>query len=563
MADRTVPAPISWEPSEYWDGNDGLWNTFVVEAGTPPQQFRVLPASAGQGLWIPVPEGCTSASPDDPGYCGYLRGTLPFQGRNSSGFATNESTTWENIGIYTLDAQQAKLGYGGNGLFGLETVGLVNTSGNDTTQVPAQVLAGIADPVWWLGLMGLGPKPSNFSTFNDPIPSFLSTMANETDPQISSLSWAYTAGASYRNRSPASLTFGGYDANRITTSISLEMGPDNSRPLLIGMQKITAENTQDGTVNLLPTGTLHFVDSTLPHIWLPNDAIEAFVSAFGLSYDNTTDLYLINDTMRARNLELSPTITFTFGKSAREDGPETTNIVLPYAAFDLNASYPFYQTETPYFPIRRAANDSQYTIGRTLFQEAYVIADFERNNFTIGQAVFDNLGSKAIRAIEKPVAASSLSTANDEDQSSQLSGGAIGGIVAGAVVGALIIAAVCWALLRLRRKQKQYKAADTTTTKYDSAWAENDAKVDFPANQAEHQSQELYGQHDPTELHATTNKWGVYGVQEMPAPGVGAYDGAAELNTPSIGHESGRLAEVHGSEPARFEMGSDETHRTE
>ncbi|GIZ44683.1 hypothetical protein CKM354_000787400 [Cercospora kikuchii] len=388
-------------------------------------------------------------------------------------------------------------------------------------------------------------------------------MVNETNSQISSLSWVYTAGAHYQNRSPASLTFGGYDANRMTTIISLEMGPDNSRPLLVGMQKITAENTQDGTVNLLPTGTIHFIDSTLPHIWLPNDAIEAFVSAFGLIYDNTTDLYLVNETMRARNLELSPTITFTFGKSAREDGTETTNIVLPYAAFEMNASYPFYQTETPYFPIRRAANDSQYTIGRILFQEAYVTADFERNNFTIGQAAVDNSDSKAIRAIEKPVAASRNSTAEDQDQSSSLSGGAIGGIVAGGVVGALIIAAICWALLYRLEKQQQYKAVDTTTTTNDdSAWAENDAKVDLSANQPEHGFQELYGQRDPTELHATTNKWGVYGVQEMPAPGVGAYDGAAELNTPPFGHESGRLAEVHGSEPARFEMASDGTHRT-
>ncbi|CAK1364997.1 unnamed protein product [Cercospora beticola] len=357
------------------------------------------------------------------------------------------------------------------------------------------------------------------------------------------------------------MTFGGYDANRMTTSISLEMGPDNSRPLLVGMQKITAENTQDGTVNLLPTGTLHFVDSTLPHIWLPNDAIDAFVSAFGLSYDNTTDLYLINETMRARNLQLSPAITFTFGKSAREDGSETTNIVLPYAAFDMNASYPFYQTETPYFPIRRASNDSQYTIGRTLFQEAYVVADFERSNFSIGQANFDNLGTKAIRAIERPVAAESNSTVEDQDQSSALSGGAIGGIVAGALVGALLIAAICWALLRRRRKKKQYKAVDTATTKGDSAWAENDAKVDTFNHQPIAEPEELYGQRDPTELHATTSKWGVYGVQEMPAPGAGAYDGAAELNTPPIGHESGRLAEINGSEPARFEMGSDGTHR--
>ena len=523
MENTTIPAPISWQPSTHWDGNDGLWNSFIVEAGTPSQQFRVLPATAEQGLWVPVPEGCTSASPDDPGYCGYLRGTLPFQGTNSSGFATNESATWNNIGIYTLDDQQAKLGYGGNGLFGLDTVGLVDAGLNSTVSLPDQVVAGIADPIWWLGLMGLGPKPSNFTTFNDPVPSFLSAMANVTNPVIPSLSWAYTAGAWYRNRSSASLTFGGYDANRKGQSISLRMGADNSRPLLVGLQKIVAENTQEGTVNLLPTGTLHFVDSTVPHIWLPDDAITAFVTAFGLTYDNSTDLYLLNSTMRARNLLLNPTLTFVLGQRAQEDGTDTTNVALSYQAFDMNASYPFYQTPTPYFPIRKAANNTQYTIGRTLFQEAYVVADFERNNFSIGQALFDHAGSQSIVAIERPVANSDNGTAATEVPSPGLSGGAIGGIVAGAVVAIILAALIVWAVLRYRKKSKQYSAVQSGSGSHrdDSAWAENEAKIDISAHDPLAGQQELSGQPDPVEVHAVTNKWGARGVQEMPGSAFG------------------------------------------
>jgi hypothetical protein len=53
-------------------------------------------------------------------------------------------------------------------------------------------------------------------------------------------------------------------------------------------------------------------------------------------------------------------------------GGPSVDIVLPYAAFDLEASYPLVRHPTRYFPLKRAANDSQYTLGRAFLQEAYV-----------------------------------------------------------------------------------------------------------------------------------------------------------------------------------------------
>jgi len=43
---------------------------------------------------------------------------------------------------------------------------------------------------------------------------------------------------------------------------------------------------------------------------------------------------------------------------------------LPYAAFDLVADYPLVIDSSRYFPLMRAANESQYTLGRTFLQEA-------------------------------------------------------------------------------------------------------------------------------------------------------------------------------------------------
>ena len=65
---------------------------------------------------------------------------------------------------------------------------------------------------------------------------------------------------------------------------------------------------------------------------------------------------------------------------------------MPYAAFDLNASWPIYDNATSYFPIRRSPSDDHnalHILGRTFLQEAYIIADFDRQNFTIADAVSD------------------------------------------------------------------------------------------------------------------------------------------------------------------------------
>ena len=140
----------------------------------------------------------------------------------------------------------------------------------------------------------------------------------------------------------------------------------------------------------LTNGILSLIDSTIPHIWLPLSACEIFEQAFGLAYDNSTDLYLVNSTIHSKLLALNPTVTFKLGNDLSSE--PTVTISLPYSAFDLQAQYPIYTSNSSnssvnYFPLRRAANDTQYTLGRTFLQEAYIIADYERSNFSVAQAI--------------------------------------------------------------------------------------------------------------------------------------------------------------------------------
>ena len=196
----TAPAPFVYSPSLTWDGNDGSWSTFIVRVGTPSQDFRILPTTQGQETIVPVPEGCT---PSDPPNCGSLRGAYPFDGAQSTGFQTNASSTWVTNGLYVLNLD-ADLVYPGNALYGFDTVGPeIDNSGGPTLQ--HQIVAGIAAKEFYLGVFGLGPEPSNFSTFADPQPSFLTSLKSANE--IPSLSYGYTAGAAYRTYTTVNIVF--------------------------------------------------------------------------------------------------------------------------------------------------------------------------------------------------------------------------------------------------------------------------------------------------------------------------------------------------------------------
>ncbi|KAI5205963.1 acid protease [Aureobasidium subglaciale] len=475
-----LPSPFSFAPSQYWDGNDGLWSSFMVRIGTPPQDFRVFPSTFGQETLIPVPEGCTE---DDPANCGSLRGVMPFQGDISTGFLSNASTTWDDIGIYTTDLE-THIGINTNGMYGFDTVGLqVENSGG--IQQTHQVVAGIADKSFMYGIIGLGPRPSNFSVFADPQPSFLTSLReNNTIP---SKSYAYTAGASYRkttlppylgmadtvkgySKVLGSLTFGGYDASRRDGNGTIfPFASDDTKPLQVGVTQITAKNTLLGTATLYSTGYFSVIDSTVPHIWMPREACDNFASNFGLYYDNQTDLYLVNDTMHSKLQQLNPTIIFKISPQTTDGGP-STNIVLPYAALDLQAKYPYYQNDTRYFPIRRAANDTQYIMGRTFLQEAYLIADYERNNFTITQAAFANpMPAEQLVSILPPGVKATNSTGGDDGVVTRpdpvLSRNVIIGIAVGVVAGAALVLFIFGTFFYVRRRRRQRLAQallDTT-----------------------------------------------------------------------------------------------------
>jgi MYXO-CTERM domain-containing protein len=249
-----------------------------------------------------------------------------------------------------------------------------------------QVIGGYLTDDLYIGSLGLSPLSVNITSLNDGFPSLLGTLSEKGI--IPSESYGYLAGAYYYGypiSAYGSLTFGGYDSTRLdlAKNLTLAGGSDAYRPILLGIESITSDSE-----TLLSESIITALDSLVSQIWLPISACKAFESAFGLVWNETYSLYILDDPQRNALLAKNPNITFTLSTGI-SDSPDRLNITLPYAAFDLNASYPLAGNDTVhYFPLKQAANDTQYTLGRTFLQEVYMIADYAHGDITLYPAVY-------------------------------------------------------------------------------------------------------------------------------------------------------------------------------
>ncbi|KAK8177759.1 aspartic peptidase domain-containing protein [Phyllosticta citrichinensis] len=431
-----LPDPLVFTPDQNWDGIDGQWNTFTLRVGTPQQFVRVFAATSSQQTWVVQPEGCAYTT--GFGSCNEDRGWT---------FNISASSSWVSIGNFST-AVESDLGYGSAAEYGYETAGLGGLGEGGPTLLNTTVGA-MMSLTFFLGIFGLHPKSTNFTSFNDPSPSYMAMLKEQN--QIPSLSYGYTAGNQYRlDKVLASLTLGGYDSSRFTPNdLTFSFAPDNERDVVVGLQAITADSSGQPTQALLPKPVTMYIDSIVPEIWLPVESCEKFEQAFGLVYDVGTDLYLVNETLHQELLSMDPNITFTLGRTT--SGGRTIDIVLPYAAFDLTAQPPYrgLANSSLYFPLRRGSNSTQYVFGRTFLQEAYLTVDHERQKFSVSQCVFPESSQQKIVAI-KPLQAN---TSDSSGGGQGLANGAVAGIAVGSVSFIMVVLASGGLFWRYRHLQ--------------------------------------------------------------------------------------------------------------
>jgi hypothetical protein len=265
---------------------------------------------------------------------------------------------------------------------------------------------------------------------------------------------------------------GGIDLNRFVPN-------DISFDLASGFQPVIAINAISVSSNPLSTAAtkptwsqstlqqsaqaeLYTIDTSTPFLWLPEKVCDAFAQSLNLTYNQTLQLYLYSNGTDPSALT-DWNLNFTFTLADLPGSSKSLDISLPFNAFNHQLSFPFPALNATYgspavnyFPIRKAANNTQYTIGRVFLQEAYLAVDYERNNFSISQAKFANdaVTNVKLAGIKRP--ANSIFAGPKTGMTKGMSTGAKAGIGIGiAVLAIVVIGLVAFFCLRKRGRDEK------------------------------------------------------------------------------------------------------------
>ena len=443
-ADAANSQPLSVTFGPDFIGYDGKWSPVQVRVGTPEQYVQVFPSTISSETWVAGSKLCTGST------CASLRGGL---------FYSENSTTWQSLGAYELGYSELSQTTE-NGDYGFDTLAL-----SDSVAAPTQVIAVVDDNDHWNGHLGLSVEETRFNNETNHL-SLISTLVQNSSV-IPSHSYGYTAGASYLGAGIlGSLTLGGVDTSRFTASdfwFTLASGYKPS----VYIQSLTVAATGNPTnweanplTLMSQSGAASFViDTSTPFLWLPQTICDDIATALNLTWDPSIELYIFsNDSSPQSLVPWALEFMFTLADSATTS--QTLTLKIPYVAFNLQLSYPFpelysgYNDSTvSYFPLRRANNTQQYTIGRTFLQETYLIVDYERNACSLSQALFpDSSQQPQLAAIERPKHSTWPGPAGST--SSSLSTGAKAGLAIGLVVAFVVVAALVGFCCVRRRKDR-------------------------------------------------------------------------------------------------------------
>ena len=416
----------------------------------------MLPSTSGSEILAVLSEGCMTGQYQDVENCSDRRGLV---------YQSNVSSSFRRIGgeddYFSLPVAEPESGLGrfeGSAQAGYDNVtfGWQNEGG---PSIRNHTVFSYAVKSPFIGQLGLSHWPTNLASFNSQYQSVLD--AFRTAGSIVSWSWSYTAGAHYRtNNAFASLTLGGKDTSKFDTShiAEFQLGSDNARDLLVTLSTIQISDNKSSAPALPITV---WIDSTVSSIYLPGSICAYFETAFDLTWNASTNLYTLNSTHRDSLLARNASVTFSL-----ESTTTSVDITLPYAAFDLEASYPLLGTQVNgsltsyYFPLQRTQKEDEYALGRVFLQEAYLIVDYDRRKFSVAPTIFRStvLGPSDDNPLEViyPPDYGANGTSNSGNRSG-LSSASIGGIVIGAIVG--ILAILAFSLYTLKRRRQTRRAA--------------------------------------------------------------------------------------------------------
>ncbi|KAF7190281.1 hypothetical protein HII31_08612 [Pseudocercospora fuligena] len=443
---------LSIPPGQFWGGNNGNWSTFrLILSPSNPQNINVLPSFLTSQIWVPTYQICNNAS---------VLGTVSIsQCYERRGGTYNSSNSRESFvsGLSTLPIS------GRPAIFGTDNA----TIGDPPTiTIGREIVAGYTTLQPFLGNFGLSGATTTLP-FDTPANATSYGILTDLWKQslIGSRVWGVNVGASYRGI-PASLTLGGYDAERGNddgATLTVPMNADTNvtdGDLLVEVRGIGIGNGGSAPEVNFMTGlpVTAVVDSLVPDIFLPDATCAYFEETFGLVWDNPSRRYFLNETQHEKLVTMNASVSIAVGIPGG-DGNAQKTITLPYAAFDVNLTWPLNGITGPngtkrYFPLQRASGD--YYLGRVFLQEVYLAADYERRTFNISQAKWPAGGKKDIRMVVSSNTTTVVTPASSQNGSG-LSSGTITGIALGVVAVLAVLGLIFW-FLRKRRRAEAEKA---------------------------------------------------------------------------------------------------------
>ncbi|CAK7203005.1 hypothetical protein SEUCBS139899_005732 [Sporothrix eucalyptigena] len=528
------PSAIGFVPSSDWAGIDGSWSTLQMSLGggsnSPAQNVSVLVSTLLSEIWVVESSGCVQSS-----LCRQQRGGL----FNIDMAETNGANSWQPLGMWSsalkepgIEPPVADYGlaalsfpyvtshrspdHGTSQLQSRSPHALSSRAPQAEIRVDRALVGGINTTRFYVGYIGVG---AIFSGFNGRKFNSLIGQLAEDLGVIPSHSYGYTAGASYRGGgTPASLTLGGFDLNRVMRNDSRNEGDNGKFPInsatrdpelllhSVGAVPPKSNTSTAGTIwaknipgddpsvyltnEMNGTAALAVVDPTTPFLWLEADSCSKLASKLDLVWNNDLKLYQFSSQQLYNDYYAGQGPTFEFELSRTDNTSRSALIYrqVSSSAFALNATYPYAPSMKPndppvsYFPLQcLPAGDNNGTsnrmvLGRAIMQEIYMIMNYEAGHFQLHEAKFpnnntDGSGQANVNLIDIPRSPNSpfpvfkgnSSSGNEMDTRLNGRGGlstaATAGVVVGAFVAGALVAAALWLCRRRRRQQKQAAAA--------------------------------------------------------------------------------------------------------
>jgi hypothetical protein len=241
---------------------------------------------------------------------------------------------------------------------------------------------------------------------------------------------------------------GGYDGSRYiknTLSPWIGMSSIDNGGLALRLSNIRLTSPlipEDDYWGVPNNSHLVVLDSSTPFLMLPYNACVAFEKAFGLVWDETSQLYLVSeDHFQKITQSASPMVSFKIGDSKAPSVDKDQYYSMVRENLFLNASIPFLNSSEPkrYFPLKRLPSgdtDQPWVLGRAFMQNLYITASYDQRVFRLAAAHYDKNVTPRINSLD--VQASNTSNTSD----SGLLKGSVSNnilIIVLTVVGAVIV----------------------------------------------------------------------------------------------------------------------------